>query len=138
MSLKTLLAENPGAQAEYDAAIKSAHETGADEVAVATKARTDAAAPFMAADSKYPPSITALAVQVATGKADMVALTAAVAAVDAVTEVTASTEAGNESEEQGDTSAQEHAQANDKGVAENNEDYNAQVSAARKSRGLEA
>ena len=136
MSLKTLLAENPGAQAEYDAAIKSAHETGADEVAVATKARTDAAAPFMAADSKYPPSITALAVQVATGKADMVALTAAVAAVDAVTEVKASTEAGNESEEQGDTSAQEHAQANSTGVAENNEDFNAQVESARKSRAL--
>ena len=136
MSLKTLLAENPGAQVEYDAAIKTAHENGADEVATAAKARIEAASPFMAADSKYPPSITALAVKVATGKADPSALTAAVAAVDAVNETSASSEAGGESEEQGDTSAQEHAQGNDKGVAETNEDFDAQVAASRKSRGL--
>ena len=136
MSLKSLLAENPGAQAEYDAAIKSARETGASEGQTVIDARIEVAKPFMAADSKYPQAIKVLATQVMTGEADASALTAAVAAVDAVTEHTASQEAGSESEGQGDTSAQEHAQANDKGVAETNEDFNAQVVSARKSRGL--
>jgi len=137
MSLKQLLAENPGAQAEHDAAIKSAQEKGVSEGQKAVEARIKAASPFLSADSKYPAAITALAVRVVAGEVEGSALTAAVAAVDAVTEHTASSDAGGESGDQGDTSAQEHAQGNDKGVAETNEDFDAQVEAVRKSRGLE-
>jgi ClpP class serine protease len=138
MSLKSLLAENPDAQAEFDVAIKSAQETGASEGQTVIDARIEVAKPFMAADSKYPQAIRVLATQVMTGEADASALTAAVAAVDAVNESTASANAGSESEEQGDTSAQEHTQGRGKGVTETNEDFDASVSSARESRGLEA
>ena len=137
MSLKQLLADNPGAQAEHDAAIKTAHDEGMAQGQTAIEARVEAASPFLSADSKYPAAITALAVKVVAGEVDPSALTTAAAVVDATTEAASSQEAGNESEEQGDTNAQEHTQGNDKGVAENNEDYNAQVVSARKSRGLE-
>jgi ClpP class serine protease len=137
MSLKQLLADNPGAQAEHDAAIKTAHDNGMAQGQTAIEARLEAAGPFLSADSKYPAAITALAVKVVAGEVDQSALTTAAAVIDATMENTASQEAGSESEEQGDTTAQEHVQANTAGVAENNEDYNAQVSEARKSRGLE-
>ena len=137
MSLKQLLADNPGAQAEYNAAIKSAHDEGAAEGRILVEARIEAASPFLSTDSKYPAAITALAVKVVAGKVDPSALTTAAAVIDATTEAAASQEASKESKEQGDTSAQEHAQGNDKGVAETNEDFDAQVSAARQSRGME-
>ena len=137
MSLKKLLAENPGAQAEHDAATTSARAEGAAEGQTAIQARIDAAKPYLAADSKYPAAIKVLATKVVAGEVDGSALVAAVAAYDATKESAASENAGSESEEQGDTAAQEHEQGSGKGVIKTNADYDASVAEARKSRGLE-
>lgn len=136
-TLTTLLAENPGAQAQYDAAIAAARDEGAAAGQAEVEARVKAAAPFLSADSKYPASITALAVQVVSGETDAVALTAAVSAVDAVAESATSREASNETGEQGETSAQEHTPASADGQVNSQEDFAAAVSAARTAHGLE-
>lgn len=137
MSLKQLLADNPGAQAEYAAAIASARTEGATEGQAAVQARIDTAKPYLAADSKYPPAIKTLATQIIAGEVDKSALIAAVAAYDATQESAASDQASSESGEQGDTSAQEHEQGSGKGVTETEADHKAAVATARKSRGLD-
>lgn len=137
MTLKILLAENPGAQAEYDAAIKSAHEQGVTDGQAKIEARIESAKPFLSADSKYAKPIMALAAKVVAGESDPSALIAAVAAVDAMAESAASNEAAGESDRQGDINAQEHSQGSGAVVTETNEDFDAAVAAGRKSRGLE-
>ena len=137
MSLEKLLADNPGAQAEYDAAIKSATEQGIATGQEQVEARVKAATPYLAADSEYPAPITTLAAQVVAGTADISALTTAVTVIDAIGESTASGAAGDESDEQGDTNAQQHTQGTGAVVTETNEDHAAAVATARKSRGSE-
>lgn len=137
MSLKELLAGDPGAQAEYDSAIATAREEGNESGQASINARIEAAKPYLTADSMYPAAITGLATRVVAGEVDASALTAAVAAYDATAENAASVAAAAESGEQGDTNAQEHAQGGGGGTIETNEDYDASLQAARKSRGLE-
>lgn len=137
MSLKKLLADNPGAQTEYDAAIATARTEGAAEGQAKVEARIEAAKPFLAADTAYPAAITALATKVVAGEEPASALTAAAAAYDGMVEKAASDKAAGESDELGDTHGQEHKQGNATGVTETNEDLGAAVATARKSRGLE-
>lgn len=92
MSLKALLAANPAAQAEYDAAISAARTEG--ETAV--KERVAAAAPFIGSD-KYPKSVSETAVKVVTGEVPMSGLHTVVAAVDAVREEQAAQQAATAS-----------------------------------------
>ena len=137
MALKELLAANPGAQAEHDAAIAAAQVQGEESGKKAVNARIEAAKPFLSSESKYPAAITSLATKVVSGEVDSSALVAAVAAFDATAESAASAEAEAEDKEKGDTSAQDHPQGSASGEIKTNEDYEANVAAARKARGLE-
>lgn len=137
MTLKELLADSPGAQSEYDAAIAAARTDGEEAGQKKVNARIEAAKPYLSADSKYPSSIIGLAAKVVAGDVDDSALVAAVAAYDATKESAASAAAEGETDDQGDTAAQQHAQGTTAGEIKTHEDYEATVAAARKSRGLE-
>lgn len=82
MNLQELLAANPAAKAEFDAAIASARLEGEK----AMNATIEKVAPFLGAASSYPPVISTTALKVLKGEEAMISLTAAVAAVDAVRE----------------------------------------------------
>lgn len=95
MNLAQIMAENPHVVAEIEQIKKLAHAEGVAQAEGAIKARLEAAAPFIGS-KEYPPSIGALAVDVALGKTDASALKAAVCAVDAVKEEKASAAAAAE------------------------------------------
>ena len=134
MTLKELFAANPGAEAEHNALVSAAHMTGAEASQAKTDARIEAAKPFLSAESEYPQAITKLATKVVMGTVDSSALTAAVAAFDATKQNAESVAAAAEEVEE--TAAEEHSQGNAAGVTETNDDFEATVAAARKSRGL--
>lgn len=85
MTLIELLAQNPAAKAEYDAALASAKAGGVVEGKAAVQAVIDQVAPLMQS-GKYPPTIGNTALAVLKGEQAIGNLTAAVAAVDAVRE----------------------------------------------------
>ena len=81
MDLKELLSANPAAKAEHDSALAIAETVGQDVMAATVKK----VSPFLAS-KEYPAIIGTTALNVLTGEANMIELTAAVAAVDAVRE----------------------------------------------------
>lgn len=84
MSLTKLLADNPAAKIEYDAAIAAARTEGE----TAEKARIAATAPILESD-KYPSAIKRVAIDALKGAVSSEALTIAVAVYDATQEQTA-------------------------------------------------
>lgn len=110
--LDDFLAENPEAKAEFDTRIADAgvQASGGDAPAGTTgeeppveKGNAVAFAKTIMASDKYGKSTKALALDVITGDADVVALNAAVAAADAVIENNASLQAQIETLKAGDT-----------------------------------
>lgn len=138
MSLKDFLAENKDANAEFEAAVSAAHADGVKQGKANVEARVKSASKFLSADSAYPEAVTSLAVKVISGDADIMALTATVAAVDAVNEQAKSRAAAEDTRDIGDTSAQDHTLGNSAHDIKSEEDYQAAVNAARIANGLEA
>lgn len=138
-TLKELLAENPGIQAEYDAALANAKTTGFTAGKVEGLAQSEAelkgrvtvAKIALDAAKSYPKAITDLATKVMIGETDKTALEAAMASVDAVREENASNEASDESEKLGKTSGQQQSIGKIDGVAETEEDFQAQLKSAK-------
>lgn len=135
-NLEKLLAENPGASAEHDAAVASAKAEGkvegqADAEAAIAK-RVKAASSVLSAETSYPKTVMDLASQVMIGEAEASTLSAAVAAVDAVREEAASADAGDESEAIGGSDAQIQTPGKVDGVAQTNEDFEAQLAKTKK------
>ncbi len=108
MDLKTLLAENPAAQAQYDANVKLAADTARTEGETAGKEKMQATikevSPFIG-NAEYPAVIGTTALKILNGEESMITLKASVAAVDAVKEQSATTAAVAETTETGDTVA---------------------------------
>lgn len=136
--LKELLAENSGAQMEYDAALAEAKKTGftdgkaegLTENKTELNSRMAIAKVALDAGKSYPKAITDLATKVMLGDTDKSALEAAMASVDAVREDAASKEAGKETGDLGGTGGQQQKAGKVDGVAETEDDLQAQIAAA--------
>lgn len=103
-TLAVVLAENPTAKAEHDAAIAAARlegeKAGKDEV----QARITAASPYLTS-TEYPQAVRETAVKTITGEVPVASLTTVVAAVDAVRQEQASKAATDDTAKKGDTPA---------------------------------
>ena len=133
-NLKQLLAENPDARAEYDAALVTA-ETGAftkgqADVQSKVDERVKFAQAALNAEQSYPKTITTLAVKVMLGESDKSSLESAMASVDAVREEMASKEAKGETDSLAKTGGQQTKTGKIDGVAETEDDFQAQLSAS--------
>jgi ATP-dependent protease ClpP protease subunit len=85
MALKKLLADNPAAQAEYDAALAAARTEGESTGKAAIQATIDRVTPILASGA-YPASVSNVALAVLKGTELVGTLTAVVATVDAMRE----------------------------------------------------
>jgi ATP-dependent protease ClpP protease subunit len=85
MALKKLLADNPAAQAEYDAALAAARTEGESTGKAAIQATIDRVTPILASGA-YPASVTNVALAVLKGTESAGTLTAVVTTVDAMRE----------------------------------------------------
>lgn len=88
MNLAQLLAANPAAKIEYDAALAQAEKAGTDKVEM----RITAATPYLNNET-YPAAVGQTAVKLLKGECNADTLLAVVTAVDAVREQAASTAA---------------------------------------------
>lgn len=124
MSLKDLLAQDPAATIEYEAALAEAKKAGyekgkADMIEISSKAA-------VFADSKeYPAQVKAIALEVMQGKKSVEALDSIVATADMIKELSASKEAEKEQGE--DTKPEDHAQPNSDGVISSLADIQAEA-----------
>lgn len=98
LSLKQLLAENPAAQAEYDANLAAARAEGGQ----AAKATIEKVSPFLTSED-YGQAVKKAAVAVLKGEQTAANFDAVVSAVDAVREERAAEAAKKESGEQKET-----------------------------------
>lgn len=96
MDLIALLAANPAAKVEYDAALAKARDEGVATV----QARIDKVAPILGS-GKYGATVTGLAVKVLQGTEEMAALTGAVTVLDAQAEAAATAAAATGTETPG-------------------------------------
>jgi len=136
--LKELLAENSGAQLEYDAALAEAKKMGftegktegLTESKAELTSRVSIAKAALDADKSYPKAITDLATKVMLGETDKTALEAAMAATDAIREDVASKEAGKETDKLDETGGSVTKTGKVDGVAETEDDLQAQIVAA--------
>lgn len=92
MTLHELLAANPAAKAEYDAAIISAKAEGEKAGSAAMAAKIEKVAPFIGSTA-YPPSVSALALNVLKGDDTMASLTTVVTTLDCIKEQAEATKA---------------------------------------------
>lgn len=106
MNLAELLAENPAAKAEHEAAIAAAEEKGEKAGKEAMTAVVEAVSPFLTS-SEYPETVKKTAVEALKGEQTVANFRSVVAAVDAVREENATTSAQGESEDQPETPAQQ-------------------------------
>jgi ATP-dependent protease ClpP protease subunit len=128
MNLQELLAANPAAQAQYDAALAAARKEGVAEV----HATINTVAPFLA-NASYPAIIAATALKVLKGDEASGTLISAVAAVDAVREDAAAAKAAAEAAAAGNTLPQTPAPVAAPGAVVSSEaDLDATIAAARK------
>lgn len=108
MNLQELLAANPAAKAEYDAAITTATANGVTTGKEAMQATVKAVAPFLA-NASYPKQVGEMAVKVLTGEQTAANLTALVATADMMKEMQASSGGAQGTQEGGDVAAQQAA-----------------------------
>lgn len=144
MNLLELLAAHPAAAAEHQAALEDAKKLGFADGQ--TKGAADAKADFesrsamvkvaMDSEKNYPKSVRELAGKVLTGDASVDALQTTIASVDAVREESASAAAAAETAAQGGTQGEQHGGGKAEGVAENEQDFNAQVAQTQSSLGM--
>lgn len=133
-TLKQLLAENPDARAEYDAALVTAQtggfEKGQADVQGKVDKRVKSAQVALGAEKSYPKVVTELAVKVMLGESEPSSLESAIASVDAVREELASNKAKGETDGLGKTAGQQDNMGKVEGVAENENDFQAQLNAS--------
>jgi len=116
MSLSELLAANPSAKIEYDAALSQAKKEGMEDEKKASAARVDSVKTYMTKESleKYPESID-LIMDVISGEGKVSAITSMLAMVDRINQKSASLLAQSETGKQGHTPGQ---QAGGTGISE--------------------
>jgi ClpP class serine protease len=106
-NLAAFLAENPGAQAEYDAKVKThgdeRYQEGLKAGREEIEGRVKKAFSVVGQSDAYPAEFTALAIKIATGEEEQAALTAVITMHDQKTEQNNSQKAQDESDEDGDT-----------------------------------
>jgi len=127
--LKEFLAENPQAQAEFNAALKDAETKGASAEQEAAAKRIELASKFIGNDS-YHAKISECAVKVAKGERSMESLDTLVDAFDMRTEETHSEDAAKKTDETGETPGgkiDEPKPAEADGVALDNDGINAMI-----------
>ena len=131
-TLKEVMAGDPAVAAEVETLTTNAKAegftAGTTEAETKAKARADAAAPFLKADSGYGASIRGLAAKVATGEASIDALQSAVAAVDEMRESATGDEAAAEAKKLKETPPNakgKGAQPAEDGSVENEEQFEA-------------
>ena len=133
-TLKILLAENPDARAEHDAALVTAQNGGFEKGQADVQAKVDKRVKFaqaaLGAEQSYPKTINSLAVKVMLGESEASALESAMASVDAVREEMASEKAKGETGDLGKTKGQQQKSGKADGVAENEDDFQAQLNAS--------
>ena len=100
MSLQALLAQNPAAKAEFDAALATARTEGE----LAMKAVIDRVAPLMQSGA-YPATVGKTALAVLKGEESMVVLNSVVATIDAMREEETARKAAEETAKQTETPA---------------------------------
>lgn len=127
MDLKELLAANPAAQAQYDAALVAARKEGVAEV----HATINTVAPFLA-NASYPAIIASTALKVLKGEEASGTLISAVAAVDAVREDAAAAKAAAEAAGKETPGQQTPPAAAPGAVVSSEADLEATIAAARK------
>lgn len=134
--LKELLAENSGAQSEYDAAVAEAKTggftEGKAEVNAEVEARVKAAETVFGAEAAYPKAINELAIKVMFGTEPKSSLTASVATIDAMRQEAASLAGGEETTEIGGTGGEQAAPGKIDGVAKTEDDFQAQLQQGKK------
>lgn len=134
-NLKELLAENPNARVEYDAALLTAETGGFTKGQADVQSKVDKRVKFaqaaLNAEQSYPKTITTLAVKVMLGESDPSSLESAMASVDAVREEMASEKAKAETDKLSKTGGQQPKTGKVDGVAETEDDFQAQLHAAK-------
>jgi ATP-dependent Clp protease, protease subunit len=104
-NLQELLAQNPAAKIEYDAAMSAQFKAGEHAGRESLQATIKTAAKYLGVDGAYPGAIKSLAVDVLNGVKSAEALETTVAAFDAMRELKASEDA--KTEQPGDTGGQQ-------------------------------
>jgi ATP-dependent protease ClpP protease subunit/nucleoside diphosphate kinase len=130
MKLHELLAADPAAKTEFDAAIAAARVEGEASGKATMSATIEKVAPFMVSGA-YPATVGKTALAVLKGEEAMGTLTAAVAAVDAVREEHAATVAAAASVAAGDVAAQQHNQIDPAAVVADQTGLDAAIAAAK-------
>jgi ClpP class serine protease len=137
MTLKELLAANPAAQIEYDAAIKAAKEDGEKDGIAAVRANVEFAAKFVAPESSYPSSIKAIACDVIAGKKSKESLETTVGAFDAFVEKQKSDAAAAEALKVGETGGKQEPDITTTGEIKTEADFSAEVARSKKVLGIQ-
>jgi len=120
MDLTQFLTENPTAQKELDSMVASAGTKATEKL----QAKIDKVVPYIG-NSSYP-GIEAMCAKVLENKSEFATLEGAVTAFDMLTEKNKSTDAKNETEEKGDTAA-ENNEGSSNGIVNSEQDMDAIV-----------
>ena len=126
MNLKELLAANPAAKAEHDAALASARAEGEKAGKDAVQATINRVAPVLAS-KEYGDKVKEIAVSALKGDKSIDAFDAAVAAVDAVREERSASAAREESEANKETPGQQHRTREPGAVVASQDDLDAEI-----------
>lgn len=133
MGLKSLLAENPAAQVEFDQAIAAATAAGEKAGKEAQNAVIAKVSPFLTS-TDYPETVKNAAVAVLKGDTPVGTLEAAVAAVDAVKEQMKQNAAQKETNEKGETPPEQQKQMQEGAVVSSEDDLQATVAQFKEGR----
>jgi len=134
MSLKELMAKDPGIKAEVEALVNEAKTQGFTDGKAEITARITAAEAYVG-KTEYPEAVTNLAVQVLKGEKDPAALEGAVVAFDAMKQANATAAAAGETEEQGETPGEQPEGVTEGGEVKNEADYDASLEKIKKAQG---
>lgn len=129
MSLKELMAKDPGIKAEVEALMKTEHDKGFTAGRENVQARIKSASPYIG-KTEYPEAITNLAVGVVKGEKDPTALEGAVVAFDAMKQQAESEAAQDENEDDTPPEGQK-TDINEDGSVSNEAEYQASIAKAK-------
>ena len=131
MSLEKLLAENPGAKAEYDAAIVAARDAGVEVGKKEVREVIAKVAPYLG-DSGYPQAVGELAVKVLKDEEAVSTLTATITVIDSMGAKARTDDAVADSVETGDIKVDQPAPKGKDGEITTADDFKASLEADKK------
>lgn len=137
MTLAELMAQNPAAKIEYEAALENKFNAGVTVGQEKMQANMIYAASFLDTKSEYPDKIKAVAVKLVDGTISRESLEVAVTMYDADKEAQASAIAATESTVLGDTPGEQVPAVTQNGEISNELDFKAELEAHKKARGME-